>query len=176
MSEVRRQAPPPMMHRGPMGTLGQPTVRAKNFRPTLKRLVNWFRPFYARLLTVFALAILSTGFTIVSPKLVGQAIDLITSTLMLRMQGQAAEFDNQAINQVLLWLLGFYLMSSLFMLCTQWIMAGVSQRTVQIMREATAAKLRRLPLSYYDSHPHGDILSRVTNDLDTISTTLQQSA
>lgn len=125
---------------------------------------------------VVILAIISTTFTIASPKLVGQAIDIITQTLMLRLQGQAAEFDYGAINQVLLWLLCFYLLSSLFMFCTQWIMAGVSQQTVQSMRQATAAKLRRLPLSYFDSKSHGDILSRVTNDLDTISTTLQQSA
>jgi ATP-binding cassette subfamily B multidrug efflux pump len=166
----------PTMHRSPMGMMGQPARKAKNFRPTLKRLLTWFNPFKARLIIVFALAILSTAFTIFSPKLVGQAIDLITQTLMLRLQGQSAEFDNQAIAQVLLWLLAFYLLSSLFMLGTQWIMAAVSQRTVQGMRDAVGGKLRRLPLSYYDSHSHGDILSRVTNDLDTISTTLQQSA
>jgi len=159
-----------------MGTLGQPTAKPKQFGPTFKRLLTWFRPFRSRLIAVLFLAVLSTGFTIASPKLVGHAIDLITNTLMQRIMGQAAEFDNVAITQVLLWLLGFYLMSSVFMFCTQWIMAGVSQRTVQTMRDATAAKLRRLPLSYYDSHSHGDILSRVTNDLDTISTTLQQSA
>ena len=165
-----------MMGRGPMGMMGAPTAKAKRFRPTLKRLLTWFQPFRMRLLMVFVLAILSTGFTIASPKLMGNAIDIITQTLMLRLSGQAAEFDNQAIGQVLLWLLSFYLLSSLFMFCTQWIMAGVSQRTVHAMRNAVGAKLRRLPLSYYDSHSHGDILSRVTNDLDTISTTLQQSA
>jgi len=178
MSETKRQsAPPPaFMNRGPMGTLGQPTVKAKRFGPTFKRLLTWFRPFQGRLSSVLLLAILSTGFTIASPKLVGQAIDLITGTLMQRFAGQAADFDYGAINAVLLWLLGFYLLSSAFMFCTQWIMASVSQRAVEAMRDATAAKLRRLPLSYYDTHSHGDILSRVTNDLDTISTTLQQSA
>jgi ATP-binding cassette subfamily B multidrug efflux pump len=177
MSEIRRQQPPPsMMNRGPMGTLGQPTVKAKNFGPTFRRLLTWFQPFRLRLFTVLVLAIASTSFTIASPKLVGNAIDLITTTLMQRFRGIPAEFDYAAINQVLLWLLSFYLLSSAFMLCTQWIMAGVSQRTVQRMREAAAAKLRRLPLPYYDTHSHGDILSRVTNDLDTISTTLQQSA
>jgi len=175
-STSQRPAPGGMMGRGPMGAMGQPTVKAKNFGPTFKRLLTWFRPFRGQLFTVIVLAVLSTGFTIAAPRLVGQAIDLITSTLMLRLQGQAAEFDNVAIAQVLFWLFGFYVLSSAFMLCTQWIMASVSQRTVQGMREATAAKLRRLPLSYYDSHSHGDILSRVTNDLDTISTTLQQSA
>lgn len=178
MSDTKRaSAPPPaFMNRGPMGSLGQPVAKPKQFGPTFKRLLTWFKPFQGRLIAVILLAILSTGFTIASPKLVGHAIDLITGTLMQRLLGQAAEFDNVAISQVLLWLLGFYLMSSLFMFCTQWIMASVSQRTVETLRDATAAKLRRLPLSYYDTHPHGDILSRVTNDLDTISTTLQQSA
>ncbi len=176
VSTQRERPAPGMMGRGPMGAMGQPVVKPKHFGLTFRRLVVWFQPFHSRLLAVVALAVLSTGFTIASPRLVGNAIDLITSTLMLRLQGQAAEFDHGAITQVLLWLLGFYLLSSLFMLGTQWIMADVSQRTVQRMREATAAKLRRLPLSYYDSHSHGDILSRVTNDLDTISTTLQQSA
>jgi len=178
MSELKRPSTPPpaFMNRGPMGALGQPVAKPKQFGPTFKRLLAWFKPFQGQLITVLLLAILSTGFTIASPKLVGQAIDLITNTLMQRLMGQIAEFDNVAINQVLLWLLGFYLLSSIFMFCTQWIMASVSQRAVETLRDASAAKLRRLPLSYYDTHSHGDILSRVTNDLDTISTTLQQSA
>ena len=178
MSELKRPSTPPpaFMNRGPMGALGQPVAKPKQFGPTFRRLLVWFKPFQGQLISVILLAILSTGFTIASPKLVGQAIDLITNTLMQRLLGQAAEFDIVAINQVLLWLLGFYLLSSLFMFCTQWIMASVSQRAVETLRDATAAKLRRLPLSYYDTHSHGDILSRVTNDLDTISTTLQQSA
>jgi len=143
MSATKRQPPPPFMGRGPMGSLGQPTAKPKQFGPTFKRLLTWFRPFRGRLITVFLLAVLSTIFTIASPKLMGNAIDLITDTLMQRLMGQAAEFDNVAISQVLLWLLGFYLMSSLFMFCTQWIIAGVSQRTVQTLRNATAAKLRR---------------------------------
>lgn len=174
MSETKREAVP--VGSRTMAAIGAPVQKAKDFRGTFKRLLSWFRPFRAQLFAVLVLAILSTVFTIVSPKLVGNAIDLITSTLMLRFQGQDAAFDQQAINQIMLWLLVFYLLSSMFMFCTQWIMASVSQRTVQDMRDKTAAKLRRLPLSYYDSHSHGDILSRVTNDLDTISTTLQQSA
>jgi ATP-binding cassette subfamily B protein len=158
-----------------MAQMGQSVVKPKNFGLTLKRLLTWFRPFKASLFTVLILAIISTIFTIASPKLVGNAIDLITTTLMIRFQGESAPFDVEGIVRILLILLGFYLMSSLFMYFTQWIMAGVSQRTVQSMRAATAAKLRRLPLSYYDGHSHGDVLSRVTNDLDTISTTLQQS-
>ncbi|NKB33331.1 MAG: ATP-binding cassette domain-containing protein [Pseudomonadales bacterium] len=173
-TQTRRQAVP--VGSRTMAAMGAPTQKAKNFGLTFKRLLTWFRPFRVQLFIVLILAILSTAFTIVSPKLVGNAIDLITSVLMLRLQGQDAAFDHPAINQVLWLLLGFYLMSSLFMFFTQWIMAAVSQRTVQTMRDATAAKLRRLPLSYYDGHSHGDILSRVTNDLDTISTTLQQSA
>ena len=173
-TQTRRQAVP--VGSRTMAAMGQPVVKAKNFRATFKRLLTWFRPFRSQLFFVLLMAVLSTIFTIVSPKLVGNAIDLITATLMLRLQGQDAAFDQPAINRVLLLLLGFYLLSSLFMFFTQWVMAGISQRTVQSMRDATAAKLRRLPLSYYDGHSHGDILSRVTNDLDTISTTLQQSA
>jgi len=178
MSETKaqtRQSAVPVGSRT-MAAMGQAPQKAKNFGLTFKRLLTWFRPFRLHLFSVLVLAILSTSFTIVSPKLMGNAIDLITSTLMLHLQGGTAEFDHPAINRVLLLLLAFYLFSSLFLYFTQWIMAGVSQRTVQSMRDATAAKLRRLPLSYYDSHSHGDILSRVTNDLDTISTTLQQSA
>lgn len=174
MSETKRESVP--VGSRTMAAMGQPVVKAKNFRLTFKRLLTWFNPFRGQLFIVLIMAILSTIFIIASPKLVGNAIDLVTSTLLLRLQGQEAVFDQPAINQILFFLLGFYLMSSVFTYCTQWIMAGVSQRTVQSMRDSTAAKLRRLPLSYYDSHSHGDILSRVTNDLDTISTTLQQSA
>ena len=145
MSETKtqtRQSAVPMGSRT-MAAMGQAPQKAKNFRLTFKRLLTWFRPFRVHLFIVLVMAIVSTVFTIVSPKLMGNAIDLVTTTLLLRLQGQDAAFDHPAINQVLLMLLGFYLMSSLFMFFTQWIMAGVSQRTVQFMRDATAAKLRR---------------------------------
>ncbi len=178
MTEKNKSNAPQMSlmgNRGPMAAMGAPKVKAKNFKQTFSRFLSGFSSYRGRLMLVIGLAILSTIFTILSPRLVGAAIDLITQTMMARLDGQLVEFDTAAIITVLAWLLGLYVLSSLFMWATQWVMAAVSQEVVHEMRDEVGKKLRRLPLSYFDKHSHGDILSRVTNDLDTISTTLQQS-
>jgi ATP-binding cassette subfamily B protein len=291
---------------GPMGGMGMPVEKPRNFGPTFKRLLGYLRPYRARLLSVFFLAILSTAFSIVAPKIQGQAMNKLKDAFVARLTidrvgrlqmelrgrlgglapsaagngaammraptgstspatgggaammkaptdapaairdfmalpllketadparqadivkaliemakklpggmsnlgasgstGGAApaksgstslrmtdeqmtdairairdtggRLDYAGIGAILILLLGLYLFSSLFMFSTQWIMSTVAQGTVSSLRRAAQSKLDRLPLKYVDSRSHGDILSRVTNDVDTISTTLQQS-
>ncbi|MEI6876338.1 MAG: ABC transporter ATP-binding protein, partial [Spirochaetota bacterium] len=287
---------------GPMGGMGRPVEKPKNFKGSFKRLLGYLKPYRARLVLVFLLAVASTTFTIVSPKIQGHAMNKLKDAFVARMtidrvgklqlelrsklgkllpppvepgsamkaapeaapgssmmmmsaippsalagirdfmalpllsglggdpayDGKKADvvkslieaakampasaaatpasgssaagrssslkmtdeqvvdslrairetggrLDYPGIGSILLFLLALYLASSLFMFATQWMMSAVAQGTVSSLRREAQAKLDRLPLKYLDSRPHGDLLSRVTNDIDTISTTLQQS-
>ncbi|MHB1654536.1 MAG: ABC transporter ATP-binding protein [Desulfitobacteriaceae bacterium] len=162
--------------RGPMGGMGVPIIKAKNFKGTLKRLLGYLKPRHLRLLIVFFMAILSTAFSIASPKILGKATTkLFEGIMMILKHVPGAQVDFGYIEQILLLLIGFYLFSAFFSYLQQYIMAGVAQKTVFDMRNDVSNKLARLPLKFFDSRTHGDILSRVTNDIDNISTTLQQS-
>ncbi len=159
---------------GPM--IGMPVQKAKDFKGTLKRLASYLKPRQARLVLVFFMAILSTLFSIVSPKILGKATTKLFEGIMMKyMHVPGAKVDFGYIGQILLLLIAFYLVSSFFNYLQQYIMAAVAQKTVFDMRADIDEKLARLPLKYFDSRTHGDILSRVTNDVDNISTTLQQS-
>ena len=161
---------------GPMGTMGRPVEKAKNFKGTLKRLLVYLRPRSFQLVAVIIFAILSTIFNIVSPKIMGQATTKLFEGLMGKMQHiPGAYIDFAYIQQIVLILIGLYLASALFGYIQQYIMAGVAQKTVYDMRKDIYNKLSRLPLKFFDTRTHGEILSRVTNDIDNIATTLQQS-
>ncbi len=161
---------PGFFGRGPMQAMSMPVEKPKNFKRTIKRLSAYLHPHRYRLLTVFLAAMQSTVFFIVSPKIMGLAT---TSLFNSFMSGNSVDF--KFITNILLALGSLYLLSSLFSYLQQYIMVEVSQQTVYAMREDISHKLSRLPLRYFDSNAHGDILSRVTNDVDNISTTLQQS-
>jgi len=156
--------------------MGMPVQKAKDFKGTLRRLIRYLRPRYVQLWAVFAMAVLSTVFGIVSPKVMGKATTKLFEGLMAKyMQVPGARVDFDYIANILLWLAGLYVVSSLFSYAQQYVMAGVAQKTVLDLRTAVNDKLARLPLKFFDSRTHGEILSRVTNDVDTIATTLQQS-
>ncbi|MBB6446330.1 ABC transporter ATP-binding protein [Bacillus benzoevorans] len=160
---------------GPMGSMvtGE---KAKDFKGTLKRLLRYLKPRRNHLIAVFIAAILSTVFSIVGPKLMGNAITELFEGMYAKFQGiPGAAVDFTEIGKILLLLAGLYVLSSLFTYLQQYMMAGVAQNTVFDLREDVNQKLEKLPLKYFDSHSHGDTLSRVTNDIDTIGTTLQQS-
>ncbi|MFD3259246.1 ABC transporter ATP-binding protein [Paenibacillus lentus] len=161
-------------HGGP--GMGAPAEKAKDFKGTLKRLITYMRPFKLQLGSVVLMAILSTVFAIISPKVMGEATTVLFEGIMGKMQGiPGAAIDFDAIGKIILYLLGLYLLSSLFSYFQQYLMADVSQKTVYNLRKQVNDKLSRLPLKYYDARTHGEILSRVTNDMDNISSTLQQS-
>ena len=156
--------------------LGMPGEKAKDFKGNLRRLARYVKPYQVQLFTVLGAAILSTIFSIVSPKILGKATTKLFEGLMPRLKGvPGAKIDFGYIWNIILILIGLYLVSALFSYIQQWIMAGVAQKTVYSMRKDVNEKLARLPLKFFDSHTHGEIMSRVTNDIENISTTLQQS-
>ncbi|NMA62082.1 MAG: ABC transporter ATP-binding protein [Firmicutes bacterium] len=160
---------------GPRG-IGRPVEKAKDFKGSLRRLLSYMRPHRASLFLVLILTILSTVFSIFSPKIMGQATTVLFEGMLAKMRGvPGASIDFTAIGRILTILAGLYVISALFSYLQQLLMVTVSQKTVYTMREDINHKLARLPLSYYDANTHGDILSRVTNDVDTVSQSLQQS-
>ena len=183
MSEERKDKPQQGVFGragGPAGSLGKPVEKAKNFKGTLFRLLRYLKPQRTKFIAVFIFAILSTIFSIVGPKIMGKAITKIgegfgAKMIALKMHQPVPSLDFTFISQIVLILLGLYLISAAFSYLQQYIMAGVAQKTVYNMRKEVDEKLSRLPLKFFDARTHGEILSRVTNDFDNISTTLQQS-
>ncbi len=150
--------------------------KPKNFKVTFRRLLGYLKPRRTALIAVFIAAILSTIFMIAGPKIMGTAITELFEGAYAKFQGvPGAEIDFTKIGQILLVLAGLYVISSLFSYIQQYIMSSVAQKTVYDLREDVNQKLERLPLKYYDGRPNGETLSRVTNDIDTIGSTLQQS-
>lgn len=180
-SQEKGDQPSTGPRRGGMGpgrghSLGMPVEKAKNFKGTIKRLAKYLAPKKWTFVAVFLFAILSTIFSIVSPRILGMATDSIYDTVKLRLAGEvAALFDYVQIRNILLLLIGLYVISSVFQYVMMYIMAGVAQSTVYDMRQEVNNKFAKLPLKYYDGRTHGEVLSRVTNDMDNIANTLQQS-
>lgn len=163
---------------GPAGGMSMPVEKAKNFKGTLKRLVGYFAPQKLNFIAVGILAIVSTVFSIFGPMILGKATTKIAEGVMsVRSFGHLSvtQFDFEYISKILLFMVILYVISSLTGFAMSYIMSGVSQKTVYVMRNEVKDKLDRLPLKYFDDRTHGEILSRVTNDMDTIATTLQQS-
>ncbi|WP_080840914.1 ABC transporter ATP-binding protein [Cohnella massiliensis] len=155
---------------GGPGMAGIPVQKPKNFKATFRRLVGYLRPHRFKLLAVLVTAIISTVFSILSPKIMGQATDKLFEGFM-----SGSGIDFQGIWVIIMTLAGLYVVSSLFGFFQQYLMAGVAQKTVYKLRNDVNEKLEKLPLKFYDSRTNGDILSRVVNDVDNISNTLQQS-
>ena len=185
MSEERRVQQSSSMQGGPMGrggwgAMGRPVEKPKDFQKTLMRLLGYFMPQKYSLLIVLGAAILGTVFNVVGPKILGLATTKLFEGLIAKYQAfqkhqPAPGIDFHYIATVLLILLGLYIISAVFMYIQQYVMAGVAQRTVYRLRTEVDEKLSRLPLKFFDSRTHGEILSRIVNDMDNISTTLQQS-
>lgn len=161
---------------GPGGGMMVQGAKVKDFKGTLKRLLVYLKPRRIKLFVVFLTAILSTIFMIVGPKLMGNVTTKLFEGVILKIKGiPGAKIDFTYIGNVLLLLVGLYILSALFSYLQQYLMSDVAQKTVYDLRLEVNKKLARLPLKYYDEHAHGDTLSRVTNDIDTIGSTLQQS-
>jgi ATP-binding cassette, subfamily B, multidrug efflux pump len=259
MSDRERGKMPPrqqMGRGGPMGMIGMPTEKPKNFKKSLKRLVGYLRPYNKKMIAVLIFAVLSTSFAIAAPKIMSKAVNALQNGYMAKtmidkvteaqyaldaavtkdpalekslgdilkmpkldtvkdanvkaeicsayidlfkklpaemqtvkisltdaqIQGVLkaikdtnGQIDFSYIGMIMLLLIALYAVSSTFSLIIGLIMASVSQLTVRVMRSDIDDKLAKLPLKYYDNHSHGDIMSRVTNDIDTIANTLQQS-
>lgn len=179
MNEEQRDKKPMRRPGGGPGMgphMGRPVEKAKNFRGSFRRLLGYLKPYKYQILAVVLLAILSTVFSIFAPKIMGKATTKLFEGILLKLRGvPGAKVDFIYIRNILFFLTGLYLFSALFSYMQQYIMAGVAQKTVYNMRNEINEKLSRLPLKFFDTHTTGEILSRVTNDVDTISSTLQQS-
>ncbi|MBN2874735.1 MAG: ABC transporter ATP-binding protein [Spirochaetales bacterium] len=161
---------------GPGHGMGVPVEKAKNFKGSLRRLADYLKPYAGAILFVFLLAILSTIFSISGPKILGSAITILFEGASAIARGvPSAAIDYSRIGTILGILLGLYLASAGFSYATQLVMASIAQKTVYSLRKAIDKKLSRLPLRFFDGRTHGEILSRVTNDVDLIATSLQQS-
>ncbi|CEK31891.1 ABC transporter-like protein [[Clostridium] sordellii] len=150
------------------------TQKAKDFKGTLKRLIMYLKTYKSSITLVIIAAILSSIFSIISPKILGQATTKIFEGVMLKAKGQGG-IDFAFIYKVLIILVILYIISSIFNYMQQYIIVSVAQKTVYDMRQDIYNKLNRLPLNYFDTHTYGEVLSKVTNDIDNISSTLQQS-
>jgi len=165
-----------MFGRGPMGGLGLPVQKAKDFKGTLRRLTGYLAPHRPALIVVVVAGVISTLFSVVGPKMMG----LVTTKIFEGYLGRAmkvpgAGIDFRYVGNMLATLLALYAVSALFLYLQQYLMSGVAQKTVYALREDVEAKFSRLPLRFFDSKTHGEILSRAVNDLDNISSTLQQN-
>lgn len=168
--EERPKPPPRGGGHGPMGGAQLPVEKAMDFKGSAQRLVRRLRPERMRVSLVIALGAISVTLSVIGPKILGEATTVIY-------QGFITEtaIDFGRLHTILTWVVVIYVVSSLLALAQGYILNGVTQRTVYRLREEVENKLHRLPLSYFDRHQRGDLLSRVTNDIDNISQTLQQT-
>ena len=148
--------------------------KAKDFKGTLGKLFKYLRPYYFRLVIVVIFASASTVFAIVGPKILAKATDKLSEGIMAKVAGTGG-IDFDYIGQIILILVGLYLISALFSYIQGFITSTISQRVAYDLRTSISQKMDRMPLSYFDKHTSGDILSRVTNDIDTIAQSLNQS-
>jgi ATP-binding cassette subfamily B protein len=156
------------------GNVAIPMERSKDFKGSMGRLVSQLGSERPKLLLVLALALVSVGCAVVGPKLLGRATDLVIAGVeSARSGGPGVDFRGFAV--LLAALVALYSTSALFQFAQGYILTGLVQRTVARMRGDVEAKLNRLPLKYVDGQPRGDLLSRVTNDIDNLAQTLQQS-
>ena len=164
-----------MFGRGPMGGLGIPVQKAKDFKGTLRRLTGYLAPHRPALIVVVVAGVIATVFSVVGPKMMGLVTTRIFEGYLARAMGATTGIDFGYLGNMLTTLLVLYVVSGLFLYLQQYLMSGVAQKTVSALREDVEAKFSRLPLRFFDSKSHGEILSRAVNDLDNISSTLQQN-
>lgn len=148
--------------------------KAKDLGSTLKKLLAYLKPYHFKICMVMVFAVCSTVFNIIGPKVLAKATDKLSEGIMAKVANTGG-IDFNYIIKILLILVVLYAASSLFSYIMSWIISGVSQDAAFSLRKDISEKMNRLPLSYFDKHTSGDILSRVTNDIDTIAQSLNQS-
>jgi len=158
---------------GPMGMMGG--EKARDFKGTLARLVQYLAPYRLPILVVMLFAAASTIFNIIGPKILGKATTRLFEGVMAQISGTGTGIDFPYIGNILITIGVLYLLSSLFTYIQGWVMSDVSAKMTYRFRKEIAAKINRIPLKYFDGTSHGEVLSRVTNDVDTVSQTLNQS-
>ena len=175
MSEMKR---PPRRPGGPMGhgPGGMPGEKAKDFKGTMGKLVKYISAYSVPIILVALFAIGSTVFSIVGPKQLGKATTEIFNGLVAKVSGvEGGGIDFGKLGSILLFLLFLYILSALLSFLQGIIMTGITQKISYRLRREISQKINRLPMKYFDGMTHGEVLSRVTNDVDTVSQSLNQS-
>ena len=168
MSEQRRR-------KGPMGGRGmQPTEKAKDFKGAMAKLFRYMGRYKFRFMLMFVFAVAGTVFNIVGPKILGKATTELYKGLVAKVN-ETGGIDFEKIGMILLWTLGLYLASALFSFIQGFVMTGISNDVTYNLRKDISKKINRLPMNYFESRTNGEILSRVTNDVDTLQMSLNQS-
>jgi ATP-binding cassette subfamily B protein len=165
------------MRGGPMGghgMMGAPAVKVRDFRGTMRKLIGYLGAYRLQIVVVFIFAVASTAANIAGPKILGNATTKLFEGVMAQLGG-TGEIDFAYIGRVVLWTLGLYLVSALFAYIQGWIMANVATDISYRFRRDISKKMNRMPLKYFDANTHGEVLSRITNDVDTVNQTLSQS-
>ncbi len=162
--------------RGPMGKgpMGAGTEKAKDFKGSIGKLMKVMAQYKLQLVVVFLFAIGSTIFSVIGPTILGDVTTELGEGFVSKIQGGVG-IDFTKIGRTLLWLLTLYLISALFSIIQGWLMTGISQKVSFKMRKDISEKINRMPMRYFDTKTHGEVLSRVTNDVDTLSMSLNQS-
>lgn len=162
------------MGRGPMGKSMGAGQKANDFKGTMRKLIAYLSKFKISIILVIVFAIGSASFSIVGPKILGKATTKIFEGLVSKVSGGNVGIDFNAIGKILTFLLFLYLISALFSFIQGFIMSGISQKVSYNLRKEISAKLDRLPMKYFDTKTHGEILSRITNDIDTLNQSMTQ--
>lgn len=174
---TKAMTPTPPKRRGPMGRgpVMASGEKAKDFKGTLKKLLAYLKPHRVAVTFVVIFAIASTVFNIVGPKILGQATTKIFEGVMDMIANTGSGIDFEGIAKILLFLVGLYIISAVFSALQGFLMTGVSMKVTYKLRENTFAKINRLPFKYFDKTSYGEVLSFLTNDIETVNQTLNQS-
>ncbi len=174
--ETKTQIPKPTRQRGPMGRMGgmRRGEKAKDFKGTMRQLLGYIGQHKIAVFAAVAFAVCSVIFNIVGPKVLGQVTTKLFEGLVAKVNG-TGDVDFAWIAKTLGFLLCLYLASSACSLIQGWLMTGVTQKICYRMRKEIAAKIAVVPMSYFNGHSKGDVLSRITNDVDTLGQSLNQS-
>jgi ATP-binding cassette, subfamily B, multidrug efflux pump len=163
----------PMGHGGPMAMMkGE---KARDFKGTMGKLIQYLDKYKVSIIIVMIFAIASTVFSIVGPKILGKATTKLFEGVMGQIAGTGTGIDFGYIGNIIIITLSLYLLSSIFSYIQGWIMSGISANIAYRFRKEIAEKINRMPLRYFDGTSHGEVLSRITNDVDTVNQTLSQS-
>jgi ATP-binding cassette subfamily B protein len=173
--KTSRASGPFGQHGGPGATMAAGGQKARNFKATLRNLLSYMKPYRLTMIAVFVFAIASTVFNIVGPKILGNATTKLFEGIVSKVTHQGGGIDFAYIGNIILLLLGLYIISAICAYIQGWLMTGVAMKVTYRFRKDISEKIDRLPLKYFDTHTYGEVLSRVTNDVDTVGNTLNQS-
>lgn len=177
MSREENRPRGPRGPRGPMGghAMGGPVEKAKDFKGTMRTLMSYLAEYKLSIIIVFIFAIGSVTFSVIGPKILGKATTEIFNGLVGKVSGEGTGIDFEAIKTILIALVILYIVSAIFSFIQGYVMSGISQKVAYNLRDELVKKINRLPMKYFDTKTHGEVLSRFTNDIDTLAMSLNQS-